>query len=124
LDSDDDDYDELRVLVVLGSGMDGHLHTAHGGVAATLLDEAMGTIGGIHKSPGKATFTAFMHVGYKKPLPTGMQKSRFLFKKPAFMRNKKPRKIKSRGHVTAKMRQNTPHQQCGRLRGRCDELRG
>lgn len=48
LDSDDDDYGELRVLVVLGSGMDGHLHTAHGGVAATLLDEAMGTIGGIY----------------------------------------------------------------------------
>jgi hypothetical protein len=37
-----------------------------------------------------------------------MQKSRFLFKKAAFMRNKKPRKIKSRGHVTAKMRQDTP----------------
>jgi hypothetical protein len=41
-----------------------------------------------------------------------MQKSRFLFKKAAFMRNKKPRKIKSRGHVTAKMRQGS----AGRLR--------
>lgn len=70
LDSDDDDYGELRVLVVLGSGLDGHLHTAHGGVAATLLDEAMGIIGGIHKTPGKAIFTAFIHVDYKKPLPT------------------------------------------------------
>jgi hypothetical protein len=47
----------------------------------------------------------------------GMQKSRFLFKKPAFMRNKKPRKIKSRGHVTAKMRQDTPRQQCRKAPG-------
>jgi hypothetical protein len=49
-----------------------------------------------------------------------MQKSRFLFKKAAFMRNKQPRKIKSRGHVTPKMSQGS----AGRLRGRCDELRG
>ena len=69
-DPTDNDYGEVRVLVMLGSGMDGHLHTAHGGVAATLLDEAMGTVGGIHKTPGKSIFTAFMHVDYKKPLPT------------------------------------------------------
>jgi hypothetical protein len=37
-----------------------------------------------------------------------MQKSRFLFKKAAFLRNKKPRKIKSRGHVTENTRQDTP----------------
>jgi acyl-coenzyme A thioesterase PaaI-like protein len=47
--------------------MDGHLYTAHGGVAATLLDEAMGNVGGIHKTPGRSIFTAFMHVNYKKP---------------------------------------------------------
>jgi acyl-coenzyme A thioesterase THEM4 len=70
LNPDDNDYGEICVLIVLGSGMDGHLHTAHGGVAATLLDEAMGTVGGIHKTPGKSIFTAFMHVDYKKPLPT------------------------------------------------------
>jgi thioesterase superfamily protein 4 len=70
LDPDDIDYGEVRVLIVLGSGMDGHLHTAHGGVAATLLDEAMGTVAGIHKTPGRSIFTAFMHVDYKKPLPT------------------------------------------------------
>src|SRR5271156_6118534 len=69
-DPTDNDCGEVRVLVMLGSGMDGHLRTAHSGVAATLLDETMGTVGGIHKTPGKSIFTAFMHVDYKKPLPT------------------------------------------------------
>lgn len=69
-DPDDNDYGETRVLIVLGSGMNGHLHTAHGGVAATLLDEAMGIVAVIHKTPGRLVFTAFMHVDYKKPLPT------------------------------------------------------
>lgn len=50
--------------------MDGHLHTAHGGVAATLLDEALGTLAGIHKEPGVSIFTGFLHVDYKKPVPT------------------------------------------------------
>lgn len=70
VDSEKDGAGELRVLAMLGSGMDGHLHTAHGGVAATLLDEAMGTLAGIHKTPGKPIFTAFIHVDYKNPLPT------------------------------------------------------
>ena len=69
-DPDDNDNGEVRVLIVLGSGMDGHLHTAHGGVAATLLDEAAGNVAGIHKMPGKSIFTAFLHIDYKKPLPT------------------------------------------------------
>lgn len=58
------------MLAVLGSDMDGHLHTAHGGVAATLLDEALGTLAGIHKTPGKSIYTAFLHVDYRKPVPT------------------------------------------------------
>jgi thioesterase superfamily protein 4 len=66
----DNEPGELRVLATLGGGMDGHLHTAHGGVAATLLDEAMGTLAGIHKEPGKSIFTAYMRVDYKKPVPT------------------------------------------------------
>jgi thioesterase superfamily protein 4 len=66
----DDDPGELRVIASLGPGMDGHLHTAHGGVAATLLDEALGTLAGIHKEPGKSIFTGFIHVDYKKPVPT------------------------------------------------------
>jgi acyl-coenzyme A thioesterase THEM4 len=66
----DDDFGEVRILTSMGSDMDGHLHTAHGGVSATLLDEAMGTLAGIHKEPGKAIFTAYMHVDYKKPVPT------------------------------------------------------
>ena len=67
---DDDDYGEGRVLIALGSGVDGHLNTAHGGVAATLLDQALGNVAGIHITPGKNIFTAYLHVNYQKPLPT------------------------------------------------------
>jgi thioesterase superfamily protein 4 len=66
----DNDFGEVICLIALGSALDGHLHTAHGGVAAALLDEAMGTVGGIHKEPGKSQFTAYLHVDYRKPLPT------------------------------------------------------
>jgi thioesterase superfamily protein 4 len=66
----DNDFGEVICLIALGSALDGHLHTAHGGVAAALLDEGMGTVGGIHKEPGKSQFTAYLHVNYRKPLPT------------------------------------------------------
>lgn len=68
--AEDNDYGSVICLVALGSALDGHLHTAHGGVAAALLDEAMGTVGGIHKTRGKSQFTAYLHVNYRKPLPT------------------------------------------------------
>ncbi|QDS77730.1 hypothetical protein FKW77_004437 [Venturia effusa] len=66
----DEDPDEVRILLALGPDMDGHLHTAHGGVSALMLDEAMGTMAGLHKKPGKAIFTAYMNTNYKKPVPT------------------------------------------------------
>ncbi len=58
------------MIAELGSGMNGHLHTAHGGLAAVLLDEVMGLAASIHKTPKKSIFTAYMHVNYRKPLPT------------------------------------------------------
>ncbi|KAF2432602.1 hypothetical protein EJ08DRAFT_122991 [Tothia fuscella] len=62
---------ELRVIAELGEGgLDGHLHTAHGGVTASLIDEALGSLAGIHKTPGKSIFTAYMKIDYKKPVPT------------------------------------------------------
>jgi thioesterase superfamily protein 4 len=66
----EEEPDELRILLALGLDMDGHLNTAHGGVAALMLDEAMGTLAGIHKEIGKAIFTAYMHIDYKRPVPT------------------------------------------------------
>ncbi len=39
------DFGEAHALTILGSGMDGHPHTADGGTVATLSDEAMGTVG-------------------------------------------------------------------------------
>lgn len=62
--------DELRVLLALGPDVDGHLNTAHGGISALILDEAMGRLASIHKEDGKMIFTAYMHVNYEKPIPT------------------------------------------------------
>lgn len=66
----EEEPDEVRILLALGPDMDGHLNTAHGGVSALMLDEAMGTMAGMHKEPGKAIYTAYMHTNYKKPVPT------------------------------------------------------
>lgn len=65
-----DDLGEVRIIAKLGSGMNGHQNTAHGGLAAVMLDEVLGLAASIHKSPGKSVFTAYIHVDYKKPLPT------------------------------------------------------
>lgn len=66
----EEDPDEVRILLALGPDMDGHLNTAHGGVSATMLDEAMGTMAAMHKEPGTAIFTAYLHTNFKKPVPT------------------------------------------------------
>lgn len=44
-DLEGNDFDEAHALTMLGSGMDGHPHTADDGTVATLLGEAMGTVG-------------------------------------------------------------------------------
>ncbi|KAK2761350.1 hypothetical protein FQN54_001872 [Arachnomyces sp. PD_36] len=67
--------DEIRTLVSLGSGMNGHSHILHGGIVATLLDEVMGILLTANKDPANAsiqgeTFTAYLHVNYLKPVDT------------------------------------------------------
>lgn len=67
--------DEVRTLVSLGSGMNGHSHILHGGIVATLLDEVMGILLTSNKDPANAsiqgeTFTAYLHVNYLKPVDT------------------------------------------------------
>lgn len=67
--------DEVRTLVSLGSGMNGHSHVLHGGIAAALLDEVMGILLTGNKDPANPsiegeTFTAYLHVNYLKPIDT------------------------------------------------------
>ncbi|KAE9980525.1 hypothetical protein EG328_000261 [Venturia inaequalis] len=66
----EEDPDEFRILLALGPDVDGHLNTAHGGVSALMLDEAMGNMALMHTEPGTPVFTTYMHTTYKKPVPT------------------------------------------------------
>ncbi len=73
---------EVRLLLDLGSGVNGYPHTAHGGFVATLLDEVVGVLLTVNtrflkeqdKNPDTATginsFTASLNVRYHKPVPT------------------------------------------------------
>ncbi|USP73827.1 hypothetical protein yc1106_01101 [Curvularia clavata] len=74
---------EIRTIVDLGTGVNGHPDTAHGGFSAILLDEACGTAVCLHrdiiieqmrkrgqKFDGFHYYTAYLNVTYKKPMPT------------------------------------------------------
>lgn len=63
-------YGEFLFLATVGSGINGHVDTMHGGVISLLFDEAMGQVAVFHRSPDTAGFTATMTVDYKKPVPT------------------------------------------------------
>ncbi|RMJ22919.1 Thioesterase superfamily [Aspergillus sp. HF37] len=60
---------ELVTLLALGRGMNGHTNVVHGGLIATILDETMGMVAGLHQSPGMSAYTAAVNVSYKKPVP-------------------------------------------------------
>ena len=68
----------VRFFVSLADGLDGWRGTCHGGVTATLLDEAMSTVIAVHRSsqrqkaPGQEQeVTAELTVRYLKPVLTG-----------------------------------------------------
>lgn len=79
---------EVRTLFSLGSGVNSHPHVAHGGFAATLLDEVMGDLLSVNKDyeeqrlrsqnkiqshqlrPGATTMTVSLSLSYRKPIPT------------------------------------------------------
>jgi len=67
---------EIRTLISLGDGLNGHPGLAHGGLIGTLLDEVSGVLlttnldyfhGGAEHL---GTMTAYLNVGYKRPMPT------------------------------------------------------
>ena len=64
----DNDYGEMRMLMSLGSGLNGHADILHGGFTATLIDESCG-FANMYWSRSH-TFTANLNVNYRKPIPT------------------------------------------------------
>jgi acyl-coenzyme A thioesterase PaaI-like protein len=70
---------EVRTMVTLGTGMNGGAFALHGGIIATLMDDAIGTLLTVNKfgkEDGKAiplsssTVTAYLNVQYLKPVKT------------------------------------------------------
>ncbi|PSN72004.1 hypothetical protein BS50DRAFT_569588 [Corynespora cassiicola Philippines] len=85
--ADDDQetaYKQLRTLVDIGDGLDGHPRVLHGGFVATLLDEVCGMIvtlnldkkterlreAGLTVPHRGAYLTAYLNTSYKRPVPT------------------------------------------------------
>ena len=58
------------MILTFGSGMDGHAGVVHGGLIATVMDEVLTLLAGLHKDPDRAGYTAYLKVDYKKPVPT------------------------------------------------------
>lgn len=63
-------YGELLALFKLGSGVNGHIDTCHGGFLSVVLDELIGNVAEYERPPGKSTMTAYLKVDYKRPVPT------------------------------------------------------
>lgn len=61
---------ELLSLFALGSGVNGHIDVAHGGVTASILDVSLGTMCQLHCTGGDSSYTLELNIRYKKPLVT------------------------------------------------------
>ncbi|KAL8349312.1 hypothetical protein RB601_001909 [Gaeumannomyces tritici] len=70
----EDAVEELTLLIRLGSGLNGFPGTAHGGIVATLLDEATGSILVLNMLRGVwpmiPAMTAYLNTTFIKPVPT------------------------------------------------------
>ncbi|KAF2280208.1 uncharacterized protein EI97DRAFT_369285 [Westerdykella ornata] len=80
---DEPAFKEVRTIMELGGGLNGHPDVAHGGFVATMLDEVMGVLIQLNLErkvkrlrererghPGLSCFTAYLNTNYKKPVPT------------------------------------------------------
>jgi thioesterase superfamily protein 4 len=61
---------EICSLLYFGSGLDGHPRVAHGGILSALIDEAMAMVAYAHLPTGKHVYTAFIKVGFRRPVET------------------------------------------------------
>jgi thioesterase superfamily protein 4 len=55
---------------LLGSGVNGHVDTGHGGFVAVLFDEGFGLVAGNQRPNDRAVMTVSLKIDYKKPVPT------------------------------------------------------
>ncbi|KAF2016130.1 Thioesterase/thiol ester dehydrase-isomerase [Aaosphaeria arxii CBS 175.79] len=76
-------YKEVRTMMELGEGLNGHPKILHGGFVATMLDEICGVLitlnlekkverlrkEGLSPHGGMNCFTAYLNTNYKKPVP-------------------------------------------------------
>jgi acyl-coenzyme A thioesterase PaaI-like protein len=64
------EYTQNLVVISIGSGVNGHTDTCHGGFLGVILDEVLGNAAECERPRDKATMTAFLKVDYKKPVRT------------------------------------------------------
>ncbi len=63
---------ELKLLVTLGSGLNSYPGVCHGGIVATLLDEAVGQLVRVNNARGTLSgnfMTAYLNTTFKRPVP-------------------------------------------------------
>ena len=61
---------EIITLMKLGSGVNGHMDTCHGGFLGVVLDEVIGTVAENERPKNMSTMTAYLNVDYKAPVRT------------------------------------------------------
>src|SRR6187402_987993 len=61
-------FGEVIALLKLGSGLNGHVDTCHGGFLCVLMDEMISFAADNEKPKDKTTMTAYLKVDYKKPV--------------------------------------------------------
>ncbi|KAF2861874.1 hypothetical protein K470DRAFT_214066 [Piedraia hortae CBS 480.64] len=63
--------DQVSTLFCIGDGLNGHPNILHGGITATLIDEAMGILQAVNEPTGtSAGMTAYLNVKYLAPVTT------------------------------------------------------
>ncbi|KAF2263779.1 hypothetical protein CC78DRAFT_544724 [Lojkania enalia] len=81
---DGPEFKEVKTIMELGRGLNGHPDIAHGGFVATMLDEIFGMLitlnlekrmrrsreKGLGSHEGMNIFTAYLNTNYKRPVPT------------------------------------------------------
>ncbi|TGO27691.1 hypothetical protein BPAE_0038g00370 [Botrytis paeoniae] len=63
-------FGEVLALMSLGTHVNGHIDTAHGGFTGVMLDDMIGCAASIARPRDKTTVTAYLHITYKKPIGT------------------------------------------------------
>jgi thioesterase superfamily protein 4 len=68
--NDSKKFGEIIACLSLGSGVNGHVDTSHGGFISLLHDEVLGGAAENARPAKMSTMTAYLKVDYKKPMKT------------------------------------------------------